>query len=83
MNVLFEDTGSIEWKRGWPLRSGQLATLCDKCGFAFEQAMFCDVSHSKDFRWRECASCGKAWKLHEKGELMILVDTSLGGEHDK
>ncbi|KAI4389232.1 hypothetical protein MLD38_001480 [Melastoma candidum] len=51
-----------DWKRGWPLRSGQFSTLCSKCGSAFEQSNFCDVFHSQDSGWRECTSCGK--RLH-------------------
>ncbi|KAL5738964.1 hypothetical protein ACOSQ2_028144 [Xanthoceras sorbifolium] len=52
-------TTSIEWRRGWALRSGDFAVLCDKCGSAFEQSVFCEVFHSKDSGWRECSLCGK------------------------
>ncbi|TXG57521.1 hypothetical protein EZV62_015350 [Acer yangbiense] len=55
-------TSSIEWRRGWALRSGDFAVLCDKCGSAFEQSLFCEVFHSKDTGWRECGLCGK--RLH-------------------
>ncbi|KAK9289893.1 hypothetical protein L1049_008054 [Liquidambar formosana] len=53
---------SIEWRKGWVLRSGEHANLCDKCGSAYEQSIFCDMFHSKDSGWRECISCGK--RLH-------------------
>nr|CAD1841850.1 unnamed protein product [Ananas comosus var. bracteatus] len=51
-----------EWRKGWPLRSGGYAALCDKCGMAYEQLVFCDIFHQKESGWRECAFCGK--RLH-------------------
>ncbi|KAK8487813.1 hypothetical protein V6N13_099925 [Hibiscus sabdariffa] len=62
MNALCSASTSIEWRKGWSLRSGDCANLCDKCGSAYEQSVFCDVFHSKDSGWRECNSCGK--RLH-------------------
>ncbi|XP_023540682.1 B3 domain-containing transcription repressor VAL2 isoform X2 [Cucurbita pepo subsp. pepo] len=59
MNVSCGASSSTEWRKGWALRSGDFATLCDKCGSAYEQSIFCDVFHLKDSGWRECASCGK------------------------
>ncbi|KAF8058144.1 hypothetical protein N665_1250s0007 [Sinapis alba] len=53
---------SGEWKRGWPMRSGELASLCDKCGSAYEQSLFCQVFHAEESGWRECNSCDK--RLH-------------------
>uniref|UniRef100_A0A1J3GW06 B3 domain-containing transcription repressor VAL2 n=1 Tax=Noccaea caerulescens TaxID=107243 RepID=A0A1J3GW06_NOCCA len=53
---------SGEWKRGWPTRSGELASLCDKCGSAYEQSIFCQVFHAEESGWRECNSCDK--RLH-------------------
>ncbi|KAL1210385.1 B3 domain-containing transcription repressor VAL2 [Cardamine amara subsp. amara] len=53
---------SGEWKRGWPMRSGELASLCDKCGSAYEQSVFCKVFHAEESGWRECNSCDK--RLH-------------------
>ncbi|XP_020275278.1 B3 domain-containing protein Os07g0679700-like isoform X1 [Asparagus officinalis] len=51
-----------DWRRGWALRSGGFATLCDKCGMAYEQSVFCDLFHQKESGWRECLLCGK--RLH-------------------
>ncbi|XVF37411.1 hypothetical protein REPUB_Repub20aG0005500 [Reevesia pubescens] len=62
MNGLCGASTSIEWRKGWTLRSGDFANLCDKCGSAYEQSIFCDVFHSKDSGWRECSSCSK--RLH-------------------
>ncbi|XP_004302530.1 PREDICTED: B3 domain-containing transcription repressor VAL2 isoform X1 [Fragaria vesca subsp. vesca] len=62
MNAYCGSSSSIEWKKGWALRSGRFANLCHKCGSAYEQSVFCDVFHSKESGWRECAQCGK--RLH-------------------
>ncbi|XP_044472767.1 B3 domain-containing transcription repressor VAL2-like isoform X2 [Mangifera indica] len=62
MNEVCGAATSAEWRKGWALRSGVFAVLCDNCGSAFEQSMFCDVFHSKESGWRECTQCGK--RLH-------------------
>ncbi|XP_058110636.1 B3 domain-containing protein Os07g0679700 isoform X2 [Magnolia sinica] len=62
MNAGCGATAAIEWKKGWGLRSGGFANLCDKCGSAYEQLVYCDMFHSKESGWRECNSCGK--RLH-------------------
>ncbi|KAI3742795.1 hypothetical protein L1987_60491 [Smallanthus sonchifolius] len=49
-------------RKGWTLRSGGFANLCDKCGTAYEQQDFCELFHLDDTGWRECTSCGK--RLH-------------------
>ncbi|CAN6176664.1 unnamed protein product [Urochloa humidicola] len=51
-----------DWRKGWPLRSGGFALLCDKCGLAYEQFVFCDIFHQKESGWRDCSFCGK--RLH-------------------
>ncbi|KAJ8570935.1 hypothetical protein K7X08_037907 [Anisodus acutangulus] len=77
MNCICGATSSIEWKKGWPLRSGEFASLCDKCGTAYEQLVFCDLFHSEDTGWRECISCGK--RLHcgciASSSLLELLDS--------
>ncbi|XP_011002600.1 PREDICTED: B3 domain-containing transcription repressor VAL2-like [Populus euphratica] len=55
-------SSSAGWRKGWVLRSGDFAILCDNCGSEYEQSVFCEVFHSKDSGWRECTSCGK--RLH-------------------
>ncbi|KAE8673909.1 B3 domain-containing protein [Hibiscus syriacus] len=60
MNDLCGASTSIEWKNGWALRSGGFANLCDKCGSAYEQSVFCDIFHSNESGWRECTSCDKS-----------------------
>ncbi|KAL6954512.1 hypothetical protein U1Q18_047744 [Sarracenia purpurea var. burkii] len=77
MNGLCGASSSHEWKKGWPLRSGEYANLCYKCGSAYEQLIFCDTFHSKDTGWRECALCGK--HLHcgciASSTLLELLDS--------
>ncbi|XP_010938019.1 B3 domain-containing protein Os07g0679700 isoform X2 [Elaeis guineensis] len=48
-----------EWKKGWRLKSGGFANLCNKCGMAYEQLIFCDMFHQNESGWRECLFCGK------------------------
>lgn len=55
-------SSSTKWRKGWPLRSGDFANLCDKCGSAYERKVFCDLFHQNDTGWRECTYCGK--RLH-------------------
>ncbi|CAA6672036.1 unnamed protein product [Spirodela intermedia] len=45
--------------RGWHLRSGELAELCDHCSAAYEQGSFCETFHSDADGWRKCGFCGK------------------------
>ncbi|XP_059668138.1 B3 domain-containing transcription repressor VAL2-like [Cornus florida] len=76
MNALCGASSSSEWKKGWALRSGGFANLCDKCGSAYDQLVFCDMFHSKDTGWRDCTSCGK--RLHcgciASSSLLELLD---------
>ncbi|XP_074585324.1 B3 domain-containing protein Os07g0563300-like isoform X2 [Curcuma longa] len=46
-------------RKGWRLRSGEIAELCDRCSSAFEQGTFCETFHSNDSGWRNCETCGK------------------------
>ncbi|WOL07714.1 hypothetical protein Cni_G16461 [Canna indica] len=46
-------------KKGWRLRSGDIAELCDRCSSTFEQGNFCETYHSGDGGWRNCETCGK------------------------
>ncbi|KAK6943266.1 Zinc finger, CW-type [Dillenia turbinata] len=62
MNGLCKTTSSIQWRKGWAVRPGEFATLCDNCGTAFEQFVFCEMFHINQSGWRNCISCGK--RLH-------------------
>ncbi|URD98978.1 B3 domain-containing protein [Musa troglodytarum] len=46
-------------RKGWRLRSGEIADLCDRCSCSFEQGNFCESFHSDDGGWRNCETCGK------------------------
>ncbi|XP_029130352.1 B3 domain-containing transcription repressor VAL2 isoform X2 [Cajanus cajan] len=59
MNVACATLTTTRWRKGWTLRSGEFADLCDKCGSAYEQSTYCDMFHSNDSGWRECTSCDK------------------------
>ncbi|KAL8517046.1 hypothetical protein ACS0TY_015324 [Phlomoides rotata] len=77
MNGLCASSNSVEWKKGWPIRSGGFATLCDNCGTAYKELVFCEMFHSEETGWRECTSCGK--RLHcgciASSSLLELLDT--------
>ncbi|CAN8247490.1 unnamed protein product [Cochlearia groenlandica] len=62
MNASCGSTTSVEWKKGWPLRSGLLADLCFPCGTAYETSLFCETFHMDQSGWRECYLCTK--RLH-------------------
>ncbi|KAG1371485.1 B3 domain-containing protein [Cocos nucifera] len=62
MNVACGATPGGEWKKGWRLKSGGFANLCNKCGMAYEQLIFCNIFHQNESGWRECLFCGK--RLH-------------------
>lgn len=46
-------------RKGWRLRTGEFAELCDRCGVAYEEGRFCDTFHINAHGWRVCVSCGK------------------------
>ncbi|XP_010414264.1 PREDICTED: B3 domain-containing transcription repressor VAL1 [Camelina sativa] len=62
MNASCGTTSTVEWKKGWPLRSGLLADLCYRCGSAYESSLFCEQFHKDQSGWRECYLCNK--RLH-------------------
>ncbi|KAG0477227.1 hypothetical protein HPP92_013631 [Vanilla planifolia] len=47
-------------RKGWKLRSGELAELCERCHSAFEKGNFCETFHSDATGWRKCETCGKS-----------------------
>ncbi|XP_042484184.1 B3 domain-containing protein Os07g0563300-like isoform X2 [Macadamia integrifolia] len=46
-------------RKGWRLRNGQFAELCDRCASAYEGGRFCETFHLDAAGWRSCESCGK------------------------
>ncbi|KAG9452753.1 hypothetical protein H6P81_005657 [Aristolochia fimbriata] len=54
-----KETKSEQWRKGWRLRTGDFAELCDRCSVAFEEVKFCEIFHSELAGWRKCESCGK------------------------
>ncbi|KAK8664792.1 hypothetical protein V6N13_084566 [Hibiscus sabdariffa] len=54
-----EELKSERPRKGWRLRTGELAGLCDRCAAVFEEGRFCDTFHLNAAGWRTCESCGK------------------------
>ncbi|XP_023517533.1 B3 domain-containing protein Os07g0563300-like isoform X1 [Cucurbita pepo subsp. pepo] len=46
-------------RKGWRLRTGDFAELCDRCASAYEEGRFCETFHLNASGWRCCESCGK------------------------
>ncbi|KAJ6364112.1 hypothetical protein OIU76_029121 [Salix suchowensis] len=53
------DCTDVKSRKGWRLRSGDFAELCDRCASAYEEGSFCEAFHSRASGWRCCESCGK------------------------
>ncbi|XP_068639540.1 B3 domain-containing protein Os07g0563300-like isoform X2 [Aristolochia californica] len=72
-----KETKSEQWRKGWRLRTGEFAELCDRCSAAFEEVRFCEVFHSDLAGWRKCESCGK--RVHcgciASVHTFLLLDT--------
>ncbi|OMO76549.1 hypothetical protein CCACVL1_15578 [Corchorus capsularis] len=54
-----KDLKSERPRKGWRLRTGELAELCDRCASVYEEGRFCDTFHLNASGWRSCESCGK------------------------
>ncbi|KAL6967827.1 hypothetical protein U1Q18_033637 [Sarracenia purpurea var. burkii] len=59
MNDACQVTTTLEWKKGWALKSGGFATLCFNCGSAYANLVYCETFHRQESGWRECRVCGK------------------------
>ncbi|XP_068668274.1 B3 domain-containing protein Os07g0563300-like isoform X2 [Aristolochia californica] len=72
-----KETKSEQWRKGWRLRMGEFAELCDRCSIAFEEVKFCEIFHSDMAGWRKCESCGK--RVHcgciASVHTFLLLDT--------
>ncbi|KAJ6706987.1 B3 DOMAIN-CONTAINING PROTEIN [Salix viminalis] len=53
------DCTDVKSRKGWRLRSGDFAELCDRCASAYEEGSFCEAFHLRASGWRCCESCGK------------------------
>ncbi|XP_011001124.1 PREDICTED: B3 domain-containing protein Os07g0563300-like isoform X2 [Populus euphratica] len=53
------DCTDFKSRKGWRLRSGDFAELCDRCASAYEEGSFCETFHLRASGWRCCESCGK------------------------
>ncbi|KAF9672280.1 hypothetical protein SADUNF_Sadunf11G0025000 [Salix dunnii] len=59
------DCTDFKSRKGWRLRSGDFAELCDRCASAHEEGRFCETFHLNVSGWRGCESCGK----HESSQF--------------
>ncbi|KAL5710041.1 B3 domain-containing [Ranunculus cassubicifolius] len=78
-NVMCGTSSSSKWMRGWPLRSGGFANLCDHCGSAYEQSVFCYTFHLKESGWRDCDTCSTHLHCGCVASKTLLVLTDNGG----
>ncbi|KAL0012681.1 hypothetical protein SO802_007789 [Lithocarpus litseifolius] len=46
-------------RKGWTLRNGDFAELCDRCASVYEEGRFCETFHLSSTGWRCCETCGK------------------------
>lgn len=46
-------------RKGWKLRNGEFADLCDRCASVYEEGRFCETFHLSSTGWRCCETCGK------------------------
>ncbi|KDP20893.1 hypothetical protein JCGZ_21364 [Jatropha curcas] len=53
------DCTDFKSRKGWRLRSGEFAELCDRCASTYEEGRFCEIFHMNATGWRCCESCGK------------------------
>ncbi|KAG8482132.1 hypothetical protein CXB51_026825 [Gossypium anomalum] len=58
-NSVCNDLKSERPRKGWRLRTGELAELCDRCASVYDEGRFCDTFHLNASGWRTCESCGK------------------------
>ncbi|KAJ4981126.1 hypothetical protein NE237_031963 [Protea cynaroides] len=58
-NTDCKETKPERSRKGWRLRNGEFAGLCDRCGSAYEEGRYCETFHSDAAGWRSCESCGK------------------------
>ena len=54
MNASCGSTSTVEWKKGWPLRSGALADLCFRCGCVLISLIGLKVSIFLFLLWCVC-----------------------------
>ncbi|KAL8258830.1 hypothetical protein R6Q59_026783 [Mikania micrantha] len=59
MNELCGATTTVQWKRGWPMNVGGVATLCNACGTEYDHVRYCERFHLNEPGWRACTYCDK------------------------
>ncbi|KAJ7948590.1 B3 domain-containing protein [Quillaja saponaria] len=72
-------TETAQFRKGWKLRSGGFAELCDQCGDAFERGTFCETFHLDSDGWRDCAFCRKMIHCGCIMSYHMLIELDFGG----
>ncbi|KAL8141371.1 hypothetical protein V2J09_007392 [Rumex salicifolius] len=79
MNTFCGATISSTWKKGWQLKSGQIADLCLNCGSVYEKLAYCETYHSEETGWRECSMCNKRLHCGCSASLPFIEIQDFGG----
>lgn len=58
-NLACKELKSERVRKGWKLRTGECAELCDRCASVYEEGRFCETFHLSATGWRSCETCGK------------------------
>ncbi|KAL5715341.1 hypothetical protein ACHQM5_017174 [Ranunculus cassubicifolius] len=66
-------------RKGWRLRTGDFAQLCDRCGSAYQEERFCELFHMNAAGWRNCESCTKPLHCGCIVSIHTLVLKDAGG----
>ncbi|GMH07448.1 hypothetical protein Nepgr_009288 [Nepenthes gracilis] len=79
MNTSCGTETTVQWKKGWQLRSGEISDLCFKCGSAYESLVYCDTFHSEESGWRECSLCNKRLHCGCSASVLLIEIQDFGG----
>lgn len=79
MNTSCGATATSQWKKGWRLKSGQIADLCFNCGAVFEKLDYCETFHYEETGWRECSLCNKRLHCGCSASLPFIEIQDFGG----
>lgn len=70
---------TVQWKKAWELKSGEIADLCFKCGSAYENLVYCDTFHAEETGWRECSLCNKRLHCGCSASVPLIEIQDFGG----
>ncbi|KAL2899395.1 B3 domain-containing transcription repressor VAL1 [Bienertia sinuspersici] len=79
MNTSCGAKTTVQWKKGWELKSGEIADLCYHCGSAYEKLVYCDTFHAEESGWRECSLCNKRLHCGCSASVPVIEIQDFGG----